>query len=31
MIDPAVDLAHERDSLAPKRWILPAPNEAPLF
>jgi vitamin K-dependent gamma-carboxylase len=31
MIDPAVDLAQERDSLAAKRWILPAPTEAPLF
>jgi vitamin K-dependent gamma-carboxylase len=31
MIDPAIDLAAERDSLAPKRWILPAPSEAPSF
>ncbi len=31
MIDPEVDLAEQRDSLAPKRWILPAPRGAPLF
>ncbi len=31
MIDPHVDLAHERDSLAPKSWILPAPSDAPQF
>ncbi|MES1176882.1 MAG: HTTM domain-containing protein [Myxococcales bacterium] len=31
MIDPTVDLAQERDSLAPKRWILPAPSEPPVF
>jgi hypothetical protein len=26
LIDPTVDLARERDSLAPKPWILPAPE-----
>ena len=31
MIDPNVDLAAQRDTLAPKRWILPAPSEAPSF
>jgi len=31
MIDPRVDLTKERDSLAPKRWILPAPSGAPVF
>jgi uncharacterized membrane protein YphA (DoxX/SURF4 family) len=31
MIDKAVDLAREQDSLAPKRWILPAPSEPPVF
>ena len=31
LIDPEVDLAEQRDSLAPKRWILPAPREAPSF
>jgi hypothetical protein len=31
MLDPHRDLAHENDGLAPKRWILPAPVEAPLF
>lgn len=25
LIDPTVDLAHQRDGLAPKPWILPAP------
>jgi hypothetical protein len=29
LIDPRVDLAREADGLAPKRWILPAPTEAP--
>jgi len=29
MIDPRVDLAHEPDTLAPKRWILPAPTSVP--
>jgi vitamin K-dependent gamma-carboxylase len=27
LIDPAVDLAKERDGLAPKRWILPFPSD----
>jgi hypothetical protein len=27
LIDPAVDLARESDGLAPKRWILPHPDE----
>ena len=31
MIDPTVDLARERDGLAPKTWILPAPTTAPEF
>jgi len=31
MIDAGVDLLRERDTLAPKRWILPAPREAPSF
>ena len=31
LIDPKIDLAQERDSLAPKPWLLPAPREAPLF
>lgn len=31
MIDPTVDLAQERDTLAPKRWILPAPTTKPYF
>jgi len=30
IVDPSVDLAHERDGLAPKRWILPATAEPPL-
>jgi len=29
MIDPTVDLAGEHDSLAPKTWILPAPEGPP--
>jgi hypothetical protein len=31
LIDPTVDLATETDSLAPKRWILPAPTTKPVF
>lgn len=31
LIDPTVDLAAERDSLAPKPWILPAPTGEPEF
>jgi hypothetical protein len=31
LIDPTVDLAAETDSLAPKRWILPAPTTKPAF
>jgi vitamin K-dependent gamma-carboxylase len=31
MIDPTVDLAQEHDSLAPKRWIGPAPITPPVF
>jgi hypothetical protein len=31
LVDPRVDLAHEADGLAPKRWILPAPTTAPRF
>jgi len=30
-IAPDVDLAAERDSLAPKRWVLPMPESAPRF
>jgi vitamin K-dependent gamma-carboxylase len=30
-IDPAVDLAKERDTLAPKRWIMPMPEAPPRF
>lgn len=30
-IDPAVDLAAERESLAPKRWIMPMPAAPPRF
>jgi vitamin K-dependent gamma-carboxylase len=29
LIDPAIDLAAERFSLAPFRWILPAPDTDP--
>jgi vitamin K-dependent gamma-carboxylase len=29
LIDPDVDLARERDGLAPKPWILPGPEEPP--
>lgn len=29
LIDPDVDLARERDTLAPKPWILPGPEEPP--
>jgi hypothetical protein len=29
LVDPAVDLARERDGLLPKRWILPAPTSPP--
>jgi hypothetical protein len=29
LVDPAVDLAAETDSFAPKRWILPAPSAHP--
>jgi hypothetical protein len=28
LVDPDVDLAREEDGLAPKRWVLPAPDEA---
>jgi hypothetical protein len=31
MIDPKVDLAAEHDTLRPKRFILPAPTQAPAF
>lgn len=31
LVDPTVDLAHETDSLLPKRWILPAPDTRPWF
>lgn len=31
LIDPNVDLAQEEDTLAPKRWILPAPSSEPQF
>jgi hypothetical protein len=31
LIDPTVDLAQQEDSLAPKRWILPAPTTEPEF
>jgi hypothetical protein len=31
LVSPTVDLAAERDTLAPKRWILPAPQGAPEF
>jgi len=31
LIDPDVDLARETDGLAVKRWILPAPPDAPPF
>jgi hypothetical protein len=30
LIDPAIDLLCERDGLASKRWILPAPGTGPL-
>lgn len=30
LLDPTVDLAAERDGLAPKRWILPAPTTRPI-
>lgn len=29
LVDPAVDLARERDGLGAKRWILPGPTDAP--
>jgi len=29
LVDPAVDLAREPESLAPKRWLLPGPDESP--
>jgi len=29
LIDPAVDLARVKDSLAPAQYVLPAPSEAP--
>lgn len=29
LVDPGVDLVREHDSLAPKRWILPAPTSEP--
>jgi hypothetical protein len=31
LVDPNVDLAAVRDSLAPQSWILPAPTSAPRF
>ncbi len=31
MLDPTVDLAEVSDTLAPKPWILPAPESRPLF
>lgn len=31
LVNPTVDLAREEDTLAPKRWILPAPATAPMF
>jgi hypothetical protein len=31
LVDPKVDLAQESDSLAPKPWILPAPEAASVF
>jgi vitamin K-dependent gamma-carboxylase len=31
LLDPRRDLSHERDGLAPKSWILPAPTAAPVF
>ncbi len=31
LVDPNVDLAAVRDSLAPQPWILPAPTSAPRF
>ncbi|NTX33012.1 HTTM domain-containing protein [Myxococcus sp. CA033] len=30
LVDPNVDLARERDGLAPKAWILPAPDSPPI-
>jgi hypothetical protein len=29
LVDPTVDLHRERESLAPKTWLLPAPSEPP--
>jgi len=31
LVDPAVDLAREVDGLAPKAWILPAPDSPPVY
>jgi vitamin K-dependent gamma-carboxylase len=31
LVSPTVDLAREEDTLAPKRWVLPAPTSAPEF
>jgi len=31
LVDPTIDLAAEKDGLAPKRWILPSPTARPAF
>jgi hypothetical protein len=31
LVDPTIDLAAEKDGLAPKRWLLPPPSEGPEF